>query len=690
MEGDRLFNLRLCAVIFASLVMGIAFSVNLVLGIVFAFVLLLITILIFLRPRKVGYIIVIMMAYLTGFLYASGLNWANDARIDYPDEGCIVGNVAIDSAHDASGVVDGRVVLDNVTYNDTRVDGRCVLYIGKGSGDTRLKIGDEVTLIGSMYSVPIDTSALGEVRPYIDGIRYDIRLSEIVSHSSGELGFRDRTVFKVENILFDYLDEDTAGFLSGMMFGDTSLTSCNVKSASRRLGIAHLFAVSGLHVGMIVGFVMMILDRTKLDKRWHLLILPFLYFYAYMCDFSVSVIRACIMVTLLLVSRAIYMRYDMLSSLCFAGDVILLLNPYYLFDLSFVMSFLAVLSIALFSDKMYKYMVRKSKKHWRAKIALAANISVNIGLLPIMLHVFGGVSLLTVPINFLLIPIIMAIFPLFFLLTVIVLILYTYVILQVIAFPFYLIVHGSIWIARLNFAGINFDVSALFVITYVIVMICVSEYVFIKDNMKRVPKIILLMLIAVSIVVPPITRAICGHRMVGTSTFSDYAVLYEDDEGRDVLVVMGEVDEYIFARASSLMSHNNLGNVDILVVPNIVEKDSYMVDEFAESIGARYVLTECDVVLGSAELIHAERCISINDGSVVVEMCGARVLLMEPRQKYYNGYYDVVIAHNMSDESQEYTSKYYTNFAQSSHAGVCTGFTFYANNGKITLYRELN
>ena len=302
MEGDRLFNLRLCAVIFASLVMGIAFSVNLALGIVFAFVLLLITILIFLRPRKVGYIIVIMMAYLTGFLYASGLNWANDARIDYPDEGCIVGNVAIDSAHDASGVVDGRVVLDNVTYNDNRVDGRCVLYIGKGSGDARLKIGDEVTLIGSMHSLPIDTSALGEVHPYIDGIRYDIRVSEIVSHSSGKLGFRDRTVFKVENILFDYLDEDTAGFLSGMMFGDTSLISCDVKSASRRLGIAHLFAVSGLHVGMIVGFVMLILDRTKLDKRWHLLILPFLYFYAYMCDFSVSVIRACIMVTLLLVS----------------------------------------------------------------------------------------------------------------------------------------------------------------------------------------------------------------------------------------------------------------------------------------------------------------------------------------------------------------------------------------------------
>ena len=222
------------------------------------------------------------------------------------------------------------------------------------------------------------------------------------------VGFRDKIKQKVyEN--FEETDTFFTNIGYAMIFGESSVLNDEVYDIFKDSGIAHLLAVSGFHVSVIVAVLMFLLNKTKANKYLKFLIIAtILTFYAYLCSFSVSVIRASIMSLLLIYSSNRCKEYDKLSALSLAACLILIVSPMQLFNLSFVFSFVSILSIIL----LMPIFERLLNKIFTEKMAAATSVSVAVsfGISIFQLYYFGKFPVLSIVSNVIAIPVISVLF----------------------------------------------------------------------------------------------------------------------------------------------------------------------------------------------------------------------------------------------------------------------------------------
>ena len=226
-----------------------------------------------------------------------------------------------------------------------------------------------------------------------------------------------RTVKDRIHVLFP---EDTAGFVQGLLTGDKTELSYGVRSQLSTAGISHAFAVSGMHVSLIVGVILFLVRRRRLAAC---ICIPVMFLFAAMLGFSPSVTRAVIMNSVLLLAPLLKRENDAPTSLSFALLVILLGNPWAIADASLQLSFAAMAGIFLFTPKLYARMLSWGK-NWKNRLlvkgyrAFAASLSASLGALslttPISAIWFGTVSLIGPLTNLLLLWLISLIFVLSF------------------------------------------------------------------------------------------------------------------------------------------------------------------------------------------------------------------------------------------------------------------------------------
>lgn len=139
------------------------------------------------------------------------------------------------------------------------------------------------------------------------------------------------------------------GICFGELQGDTEL-----RQQFADAGIAHVLAVSGLHTGYLCMLVLSLCRFFELDdQKTFAALAAVLLVYIALTGFSVSVIRASIMLLAASLGRVFKRHVDTLSALGLAASVILLIWPYCLFTASFQMSFGAVLAFVLFNQPLY-------------------------------------------------------------------------------------------------------------------------------------------------------------------------------------------------------------------------------------------------------------------------------------------------------------------------------------------------
>jgi competence protein ComEC len=138
-----------------------------------------------------------------------------------------------------------------------------------------------------------------------------------------------------------------------VLLGDTSGIEEGLFENIRRGGIAHIFAVSGLHVGSLFGACLLLLKKTSLRRlsAWvhFTLIVSVLFVYAGVCAFSPSVVRATIICIVAYLGVLLQVKTDFLQSLGIAATCIMLFDPSALFTAGFQFSFAACFGIALLS-----------------------------------------------------------------------------------------------------------------------------------------------------------------------------------------------------------------------------------------------------------------------------------------------------------------------------------------------------
>lgn len=157
---------------------------------------------------------------------------------------------------------------------------------------------------------------------------------------------------------------DASAFLTAVIVGDDSYLQPDTDEAFRTSGLAHLLALSGLHVGIIIMFITVCLSWMRPPRYgyriFYILIIAASFAYAAFAGMTPSVVRAACMVAVLCVSAIFQRRANVYNSLCVAIFLWLVINPLWLFAPGFQMSVCAVLGITIALRAVNAYRIRRT------------------------------------------------------------------------------------------------------------------------------------------------------------------------------------------------------------------------------------------------------------------------------------------------------------------------------------------
>ncbi|WP_175990976.1 DNA internalization-related competence protein ComEC/Rec2 [Bacillus sp. Marseille-Q1617] len=192
---------------------------------------------------------------------------------------------------------------------------------------------------------------------------------------------------------------ETVGVTQALVFGETSRVSEEMMNSYRALGIVHLLAISGLHVGLIFGMVYFILLRLGITRENSLWIsVVFLLFYIVITGGAPPVIRASSMMIILILSRKSPFKISILDSLSIVFMGLLFRNPFLVFDIGFQLSFAVSFCLVLSSRSIL--ISTASQQIQLFKVTVIAQLSS----LPIIIFHFYEFSLIGFLTNLLFVP----------------------------------------------------------------------------------------------------------------------------------------------------------------------------------------------------------------------------------------------------------------------------------------------
>lgn len=205
--------------------------------------------------------------------------------------------------------------------------------------------------------------------------------------------------------------EDTVGFVRALLLGDSSKLSYEVDSDFRVSGIRHMIAVSGMHVSILFSVVYLFGGRNRLVGFF--LGVPLLFVFAALSGFTPSVIRACIMQALMLLSLLVNKEYDPPTALAFSALTMLAINPLTITSVGFQLSVACQIGMFLFCGPIQEYLykwklfsvakgssIRARLTRWFVG-SVSVSVSVLIPTAPLCAYYFEMVSIVSILTNLL-------------------------------------------------------------------------------------------------------------------------------------------------------------------------------------------------------------------------------------------------------------------------------------------------
>ncbi|ADR37691.1 DNA internalization-related competence protein ComEC/Rec2 [Oceanithermus profundus DSM 14977] len=237
------------------------------------------------------------------------------------------------------------------------------------------------------------------------GVQAELREVRLLEHRPPPPGLRD----PVRANLLRGLGPEAAGLARALTLGERAALGDDVQ-AFRRAGLAHALALSGLHVGILAGFFVLL--AAPLGRGRYLAALALLLGYLALVGPSPSLVRAALMAGVWLLARAAgLVEVPLASLLALALGAQLVLTPYAAASLSFQLSYLAVLGIALALPLL------PQQPRWKAGLfgGLGLTLAAQAATLPLVLDRFGYLPLASPLANLVLLPLVGLLVPLGFL-----------------------------------------------------------------------------------------------------------------------------------------------------------------------------------------------------------------------------------------------------------------------------------
>ena len=296
------------------------------------------------------------------------------------------------------------VYLDGLSLQDENMKSEAKLFIPNNMMPSKIDLGAVIKCEAKIVNRILNDDISNEV---FLGVHYELANLQNISVIDFEADFYELVYLKARTFIKQNLSDEGRGIALALILGDTSyITTSNLENY-RFAGIAHVFAISGLHMGIVVSIFTYLAKKLK-TKR---IITPFIilipaFIYCGVCGFRPSTLRAFIMSAVTVIANFCGFKKDNLSSSALAGLLILIISPFYLFDYGFKLSFLAV--SAIFA--LCPLFIRHSEPLKIVGEPLSVSLSAQLGTLPVLCKMSGYTSIISIFTNLIFVPVAVVIY----------------------------------------------------------------------------------------------------------------------------------------------------------------------------------------------------------------------------------------------------------------------------------------
>lgn len=312
----------------------------------------------------------------------------------------------------SSSEEEGRYIarVDNVKSNEVykKTSEKIVLKI---IGSQQVGLGDKISFNAILRQPLTNTNpklfnyklGLLSENIYTNTTIKDYDIVDIDRENLGPMArFKKSFVNRVENALDTYLTGDSSSLMKAVILGKSSYLDEGSIEQFRDLGLSHILAVSGLHIGILTGVLVGVMAYLGINRKINIsLTIMIIWFYAYLIGNPPSVIRANIMFSILLFAETFGQSYDSINTLFFALFIMLIINPFWIFNIGFQLSFIASFSIIYLTPKINGWLYSYKGNLTRT---LSSLLAIQIGLFPIQAYYFNRIPLISIFANLILVP----------------------------------------------------------------------------------------------------------------------------------------------------------------------------------------------------------------------------------------------------------------------------------------------
>lgn len=286
-------------------------------------------------------------------------------------------------------------------------NGKALITVGRYP---EYEYGDRLEIIGKLET-PFETDDFS-YKNYLakDGIYSTIRFAQVELGEKNQ-GNKIKTVllkFKLlfSNKLSQVIPEPQNSLLLGLLVGARRSIPQELLDQFKITGVTHIIAISGFNISIITrllgGFIQRLLGIRASLIISTLIVVGFVIITGAMA----SVVRAAIMGILVVIALNVGRASTMVNALIFTGVVMVFINPQILiFDVGFQLSFLATAGLIVFADSFENFF-HKVPKFFEIRASLAATLSAQIFVLPLLIYYFDQLSIVAPVANVLILPII--------------------------------------------------------------------------------------------------------------------------------------------------------------------------------------------------------------------------------------------------------------------------------------------
>ncbi len=331
----------------------------------------------------------------------------------------------------AVATISEPLVIKNKTYKATAtvtavyhkqkclpVTGSIIVYFEKQNINPLLGFGSQIVFTRSLQTInPTGNPAAFDYARFLlfQGITAQVYLKsneyKIVQQQQAyslQSFLNGTRSYVIKTIQIFIPNKKESGVAEALLIGYRNDLDKQLVQSYSNTGVVHIIAISGLHLGMIYGFVLLLFSSFK-NKKWYRFVVPVvalvvLWLFTLLAGAVPSILRSAVTFSFIAFGMFINRKTNIYNTLAASAFCLLVFNPFLLWDVGFQLSYAAVISILLFTKPISNCVYFQNKalnKLWQLS---CVNIAAQIFTLPLVLYYFHQFPLLFLFNNLLVIP----------------------------------------------------------------------------------------------------------------------------------------------------------------------------------------------------------------------------------------------------------------------------------------------